>query len=107
MSEVLRRTKIVATLGPATDRNNNLEKIIQAGANVVRLNFSHGSADDHIARAQQVRDVAHRLGRQVAILGDLQGPKIRVSTFKEGKAMLRVGDEFILDAQLEKGQIGR
>lgn len=103
MSEVLRRTKIVATLGPATDRDNNLEKIIRAGANVVRLNFSHGTAEDHIARAQRVRDVASRLGRQVAILGDLQGPKIRVSTFKEGKALLTVGDEFILDALLEKG----
>jgi len=103
MSEVLRRTKIVATLGPATDRDNNLEKIIKAGANVVRLNFSHGTAEDHIARAQRVRDVASRLGRQVAILGDLQGPKIRVSTFKEGKALLTVGDEFILDALLEKG----
>ncbi|WP_421507729.1 pyruvate kinase [Erwinia rhapontici] len=104
MSEVLRRTKIVATLGPATDRDNNLEKIIKAGANVVRLNFSHGTAEDHIARAQRVRDVASRLGRQVAILGDLQGPKIRVSTFKEGKALLTVGDEFILDALLDKGQ---
>lgn len=103
MSEVLRRTKIVATLGPATDRDNNLEKIIKAGANVVRLNFSHGTAEDHIARAQRVRDVASRLGRQVAILGDLQGPKIRVSTFKEGKALLTVGDEFILDALLDKG----
>lgn len=104
MSEVLRRTKIVATLGPATDRDNNLEKIIKAGANVVRLNFSHGTAEDHIARAQRVRDVASRLGRQVAILGDLQGPKIRVSTFKEGKALLTVGNEFILDALLDKGQ---
>ncbi|QGU87172.1 pyruvate kinase [Erwinia sorbitola] len=104
MSEVLRRTKIVATLGPATDRDNNLEKIIKAGANVVRLNFSHGTAEDHIARAQRVRDVASRLGRQVAILGDLQGPKIRVSTFKEGKALLTVGDEFILDALLDKGE---
>jgi pyruvate kinase len=104
MSEVLRRTKIVATLGPATDRDNNLEKIIKAGANVVRLNFSHGTAEDHIARARQVRDVASRLGRQVAILGDLQGPKIRISTFKEGKALLTVGDRFILDALLEKGQ---
>ncbi|CAH0228120.1 pyruvate kinase [bacteria symbiont BFo1 of Frankliniella occidentalis] len=103
MSDVLRRTKIVATLGPATDRDNNLEKIIKAGANVVRLNFSHGAAADHIARAQRVRDVAQRLGRQVAILGDLQGPKIRVSTFKEGKALLTAGEPFILDAWLEKG----
>ncbi|MBG6248886.1 MULTISPECIES: pyruvate kinase [Symbiopectobacterium] len=103
MTETIRRTKIVATLGPATDRDNNLEKIISAGANVVRFNFSHGVADDHIARAEQVRAIAQRLGKSVAILGDLQGPKIRVSTFKEGKVFLHVGDTFILDALLEKG----
>lgn len=103
MAEIIRRTKIVATLGPATDRDNNLEKIISAGANVVRFNFSHGTADDHIARAEQVRAIAQRLGKSVAILGDLQGPKIRVSTFKEGKVFLNVGDTFILDALLEKG----
>lgn len=85
MSEVLRRTKIVATLGPATDRDNNLEKIIKAGANVVRLNFSHGTAEDHIARARQVRDVASRLGRQVAILGDLQGQKFASRRLKREK----------------------
>lgn len=103
MTEIIRRTKIVATLGPATDRDNNLEKIISAGANVVRFNFSHGTAEDHIARAEQVRAIAQRLGKSVAILGDLQGPKIRVSTFKEGKVFLNVGDTFILDALLEKG----
>ncbi|HHH6276858.1 TPA: pyruvate kinase [Escherichia coli] len=103
MAEIIRRTKIVATLGPATDRDNNLEKIISAGANVVRLNFSHGTADDHIARAEQVRAIALRLGKSVAILGDLQGPKIRVSTFKEGKVFLNIGQIFILDALLEKG----
>ncbi|HBI3646891.1 TPA: pyruvate kinase, partial [Proteus mirabilis] len=104
MSRRLRRTKIVTTLGPATDRDNNLEKIITAGANVVRLNFSHGSAEDHLARANRTREIAARLGRHVAILGDLQGPKIRVSTFKEGKVFLNVGDKFLLDANLEKGE---
>lgn len=103
MTETLRCTKIVATLGPATDRDNNLEKIISAGANVVRFNFSHDAADDHIARAEQVRAIAQRLGKSVAILGDLQGPKIRVLTFKEGKVFLHVGNTFILDALLEKG----
>ena len=103
MSAVLRRTKIVVTLGPATDRDNTLEKIISAGANVVRLNFSHGSAAEHIARAQQVREVASRLGRQVAILGDLQGPRIRISTFNAGKALLTVGERFILDTRLAPG----
>ncbi len=99
-----RRTKIVATLGPATDRDNNLEKIIAAGANMVRMNFSHGEAADHVKRAQQVRDIAARLGVEVAIMGDLQGPKIRVSTFKNGKIQLAVGDAFTLDSDLEKGQ---
>ncbi|MGL4415934.1 MAG: pyruvate kinase, partial [Plesiomonas shigelloides] len=104
MSRRLRRTKIVTTLGPATDRDNNLEKIIAAGANVVRLNFSHGSAEDHLMRANKVREIAAKLGKHVAILGDLQGPKIRVSTFKEGKIFLNVGDKFLLDADLPKGE---
>lgn len=103
MSRRLRRTKIVTTLGPATDRDNNLEKVIAAGANVVRLNFSHGSAEDHLLRAQKVREISARLGRHVAILGDLQGPKIRVSTFREGKIFLNVGDKFLLDASLGRG----
>ena len=104
MSRRLRRTKIVTTLGPATDRDNNLEKIIAAGANVVRLNFSHGSPEDHQARADKTREIAAKLGRHVAILGDLQGPKIRVSTFKDGKVFLNVGDAFLLDAGLGKGE---
>jgi len=104
MSRKLRRTKIVCTMGPATDRDNNLEKIIAAGANVVRMNFSHGTPDDHIERAERVRSIAKKLGKTVAILGDLQGPKIRVSTFKDGKIFLNVGDKFILDAELPKGE---
>lgn len=104
MSRRFRRTKIVTTLGPATDRDNNLEKVIAAGANVVRLNFSHGTAEDHQKRALKVREIAAKLGRHVAILGDLQGPKIRLSTFKEGKIFLSVGDRFLLDASLSKGE---
>ena len=104
MSRRLRRTKIVCTMGPSTDRDNNLEKIIAAGANVVRMNFSHGTPDDHIERAERVRSIAKKLGKTVAILGDLQGPKIRVSTFKDGKIFLSVGDKFILDAELPKGE---
>ncbi|PSW07320.1 pyruvate kinase [Photobacterium lipolyticum] len=104
MSERLRRTKIVTTLGPATDRDNNLEKIIAAGANVVRMNFSHGSPEDHIQRTKKVREIAAKLGKHVAILGDLQGPKIRVSTFKEGKIQLAIGDKFTLDSDLPKGE---
>lgn len=82
---MFRRTKIVTTLGPATDRDDNLRRIIAAGANVVRLNFSHGSPEDHLKRASQARSIAKELGVHVAILGDLQGPKIRVSTFKDNK----------------------
>lgn len=99
-----RRTKIVTTLGPATDRDNNLEQIIAAGANMVRMNFSHGEAADHVKRAKQVREIAIRLGKEVAIMGDLQGPKIRVSTFENNKIQLSVGDKFTLDSDIEKGQ---
>lgn len=99
---MLRRTKIVTTLGPATDDLNVLESLIKAGANVVRLNFSHGTADDHKQRAAQVREIAARLGIYVAILGDLQGPKIRVAKFESGAITLDVGDVFVLDAALDK-----
>jgi len=74
---MLRRTKIVTTLGPATDSEETLRELIRAGANVVRLNFSHGNADDHKHRASMVRKIARELEAHVAILGDLQGPKIR------------------------------
>ncbi|MGL4613866.1 MAG: pyruvate kinase [Shewanella sp.] len=102
---MFRRTKIVTTLGPATDRDDNLRRIIAAGANVVRLNFSHGSPEDHLKRATQTREIAKELGVHVAILGDLQGPKIRVSTFKDNqKVQLKLGQTFILDAELAKGE---
>ena len=97
-----RRTKILATLGPATDSTEMLEKLIAAGANVVRMNFSHGTADDHIQRALRVRAVAKKLNTYVGILGDLQGPKIRVSKFAEGPIYLSLGDKFTLDAAQDK-----
>lgn len=99
-----RRTKIVATLGPATEDRETLKQVLAAGVNVVRLNFSHGSAEDHIKRAQLVREVSKELGIYVGILGDLQGPKIRISTFKDGPIKLAVGDKFELDATLAKGE---
>ena len=99
-----RRTKIVTTLGPATDRDDNLQQIIAAGANMVRMNFSHGEAVDHVRRAKEVREIAAKLGKEVAIMGDLQGPKIRVSTFINNKVQLTIGDKFTLDSNLEKGQ---
>jgi len=99
-----RRTKIVATLGPATDDRETLKQVLAAGVNVVRLNFSHGVAQDHIDRANTVREIAKELGIYVGILGDLQGPKIRVSTFKDGPIKLALGDKFELNSTLEKGE---
>ena len=93
-----RSTKIVATLGPASSDPDILEKMIRAGVNVVRLNFSHGTAQDHIDRARLVREAAARAGREVAIMADLQGPKIRVGKFAQGKVMLEPGAKFVLDA---------
>ena len=88
-----RATKIVATLGPASSDPALLEQMIRAGVNVVRLNFSHGKAQDHIDRAALVREAAQRVGREVAIMADLQGPKIRVGKFAEGKVHAGAGRE--------------
>jgi len=101
-----RSTKIVATLGPASNTPELLEEMIKAGVNVVRLNFSHGTAQDHIDRALMVREAAKRAGREVAIMADLQGPKIRVGKFEQGKVMLEAGQPFVLDAsRTEMGDI--
>lgn len=99
---MLRRTKIVSTLGPASESPEVLEQLILAGVNVVRLNFSHGSPEDHKRRAELVRELAAKHNRYVAVLGDLQGPKIRVARFQQGKIHLNVGDAFVLDATLER-----
>ncbi len=95
-----RRTKIVSTLGPATDQPQVLERLLLAGVNMVRLNFSHGRAEDHIKRTRLVRQLSARHGLHVAILGDLQGPKIRVAKFKEGAVTLSQGQAFVLDGQM-------
>jgi pyruvate kinase len=101
-----RATKIVATLGPASSDAAMLEKMIRAGVNVVRLNFSHGTAQDHIDRATLVRAAAQRAGREVGIMADLQGPKIRVGKFADGKVQLEPGHAFVLDAsRTEPGDI--
>ncbi len=99
MSAQLRRTRIIATLGPATDAPGMLERVLAEGVDVVRLNFSHGHADDHRMRAAAVRTIAAGLGREVAVLGDLQGPKIRVEHFAEGAVHLEVGAPFVLDCR--------
>ncbi|MFY9476961.1 MAG: pyruvate kinase [Aquabacterium sp.] len=93
-----RATKIVATLGPASSSPEMLERILNAGVDVVRLNFSHGQAQDHIDRARLVREVAAKVGKVVAVMADLQGPKIRVGKFAEGRVMLEPGQPFVLDA---------
>ena len=93
-----RATKIVATLGPASSDPEVLERLLRAGVDVVRLNFSHGTAQDHIDRATLVRRIAEKVGKPVAIMADLQGPKIRVGKFAEGKVMLVNGERFVLDA---------
>jgi len=90
-------TKIVATLGPASNTVELIEQMIRAKVSVVRLNFSHGTAQDHIERAAMVREAAHRAGREVAIMADLQGPKIRVGKFVDGKVFLVAGAKFVLD----------
>jgi pyruvate kinase len=87
-----RRTKIVATIGPASSSPEVLERMILAGMDVARLNFSHGTEQDHQDRIELIRSIAKRLGRTVGILGDLQGPKIRVGKFREGRIVLKAGD---------------
>ena len=92
-----RATKIVATLGPASNSPEVLERMVRAGVDVVRMNFSHGKAQDHIDRAAMVREIAKRCGKEVAIMADLQGPKIRVGKFEGDKTTLEAGKTFILD----------
>ncbi len=99
-----RRTKIVTTLGPATDKGDTLRQLLMAGANVVRMNFSHGHADDHLIRTKKVRQLATELGIHIAILGDLQGPKIRISTFENNQITLEKNQFFRLDNQCPQGK---
>jgi len=101
-----RRTKIVATLGPASTDAKTLERMIAAGLDVVRMNFSHGTADEHRQRVELVRSLATKAGRAVGVLVDLQGPKIRIGKFEEGRITLRGGERFVLDADRELGNEG-
>jgi len=96
---MLRRTKILATLGPATDEPKVLDQLIGAGVDVVRLNLSHGTHEEHLRRAEAVRDRARASGRQVGVLVDLQGPKIRITGFRDGKVFLEQGARFVLDTR--------
>lgn len=94
----MRRTKIVATLGPASDNLDVLTAMMTAGVDIVRINFSHGLSSEHEQRIKRVREAAKRAGKEVAILADLQGPKIRIAKFKDKQVNLNRGDQFILDA---------
>lgn len=102
-----RHTKIVATLGPSSSDPKVLERMAHAGVDVVRMNFSHGKAEDHVARAESIRDASARTGRPIGILADLQGPKIRVGKFEGGKVNLSADAPFILDARCELGSTQR
>jgi pyruvate kinase len=104
---MLRSTKIVATLGPASSDPAVLERMVRAGVDVVRLNFSHGTAQDHEARANLVKEISRKAGRTVAIMCDLQGPKIRIGKFKDGRIALEKGARFVLDAACELGDATR
>jgi len=102
-----RATKIVATLGPACSDPAVLHRMIAAGVDVVRLNFSHGTAEDQLERARLVREIGRSLSREIGVMADLQGPKIRVGKFAEGKVTLEPGQRFVLDAECELGDKNR
>ncbi|MDH3387693.1 MAG: pyruvate kinase [Gammaproteobacteria bacterium] len=103
MRAVPRRTKIVATLGPATESDEAVDSLIKAGVDVVRLNFSHGVPEEHKARAEKIRRIGLENNRHLAILADLQGPKIRLEKFRDGMIELAVGDRFCLDTECPDG----
>jgi pyruvate kinase len=102
-----RSTKIVATLGPASSSPERLAELVAAGIDVVRLNFSHGTAEDHQKRIGILRDAAHKAGRTVGVMADLQGPKIRIGKFAAGPVTIKAGQSFILDAACTLGNEGR
>jgi pyruvate kinase len=103
----MRRTKIVATLGPATDEPGVLDRLIEAGVDVFRLNFSHGEAADHIRRAEEVRSRAKAHSRTIGVMADIQGPKLRIGQFRDGPVELVEGQQFILDTFTEAGDENR
>ena len=102
MSIIYKRTKILATIGPASDSEEMIERLIKAGINGARLNFSHGSYDEHAAKIKAVREISKRLGKEVAILQDLQGPKIRLGDIIDNRFDVKEGDEIVLDYAIEQ-----
>jgi pyruvate kinase len=100
-NNMTRRTKIIATLGPATDQPGMLRKVLEAGVDVARLNLSHGTAEDQMRRASELRETAASIGREVGMLADLQGPKIRIRNFAAGRVVIEPGQSFTLDCRGE------
>ncbi len=104
---MLKKIKIVATIGPATDNRETIERMVEAGMNVVRLNFSHGDYSEHLNRVKLTRLASEKFGRPIGILQDLSGPKIRIGDFKDGSIVLKKGQSFILTAQKCVGDAGK
>ena len=102
-----RNTKIIATLGPSSSSPLKIHSLFQAGADIFRLNFSHGNHDDHRKRVFHIRQYEKRLGRPIAILGDLQGPKIRIGIFKKTYVILKNNQKFVLDLNPKEGDQNR
>jgi pyruvate kinase len=102
-----RKAKIVATLGPASSERSTIKALFEAGADVFRFNFSHGSHADHQRRHDIVRDIEKEMGRPIAILADLQGPKLRIGQFSGGKVSVQAGAEFVLDQNPDQGDATR
>ena len=98
----MRRTKIIATVGPSTDKPGVIEKLIHAGVDLFRINYSHQTHEDHERRATQIRDICAREKIEIGIIADLQGPKIRLERFSSGKVILHEGDIFTIDTSLDK-----
>ncbi|MCG8379099.1 MAG: pyruvate kinase [Proteobacteria bacterium] len=96
----MRRTKIIATLGPATDRHGMLEKLFLAGVDVFRINYSHQTHEIHERRLNEIRDLSYKYKHAVAVIADLQGPKIRIEHFKNGKVELKEGSSFKINTEL-------
>src|SRR5437763_7352172 len=103
---MMRRTKIVATIGPASNDPEILVRMIEAGMDVARLNFSHGSHEQHAETAHKVREAAGRAGRPVALLQDLPGPKLRIGALVEGTVELKVGDKVVFECGIDDGTAG-
>jgi pyruvate kinase len=102
-----RRTKIIATLGPASSTPEVIERLFRAGADVFRLNFSHGSHEDHAARIAIIRALEEKIGRPIGILADVQGPKLRVGRFQGGRVQLQSGSVLRLDLNPQPGDVRR